>query len=123
MEIVVDAHLPAESHACKVAGPAADPSNVGTIALLKLPLLRTVTVHCCGVLPDCVTVIVATFPAVKFAPVTVTLVTPAMIPELGDALTDGAGGGVGVGVGLGLGIGLAIGLGLGARVGVGLGAD
>jgi hypothetical protein len=92
------------------------------MALVKLPLLRTVTVHCCGVLPDCVTVIVATLPAVKFAPVTVTLVTPAMIPELGDALTDGAGGGVGVGVGLGLGIGLAIGVGLGARVGVGLGA-
>jgi hypothetical protein len=97
---------------------------VGTIALLKLPLLRTVAVHCWGVLPDCVTVIVATFPAVKFAPVTVTLVTPAMIPELGDALTVGAGGGggVGVGVGLGLGIGLATGVGLGARVGVGLGA-
>ena len=59
---------------------------------------------------------VTAFDAVKFAPVTVTAVTPATMPELGLALTVAAGGGGGVGVGLGLGVGV----GVGAWVGGGL---
>ena len=118
---MVDAHLPAESQAFKVALPTDHPASEGLIDLLNepLPCTRAAAGQLWALVPW-VRVMVTLLPAVKFAPVTVTGVTPASSTVVGDALIEAGGGGVGVGLGSGLGIGLAIGV--GGWVGVGLGA-